>query len=114
VEDWLCEGLDGRSDRTTALYAGLLEPVLEIIGAKPLRDLTAGDVRSALGQLTSRYSTRSLQITRNSLDQAIRHAQANDLVARNVAALVKPPRGRFGRPSRCFALEQAKALLTVT
>jgi hypothetical protein len=114
VEDWLCEGLDGRSDRTTALYAGLLEPVLEIIGAKPLRDLTAGDVRSALGQLTSRYSTRSLQITRNSLDQAIRHAQANDLVARDVAALVKPPRGRSGRPSRSFTLEQAKALLTVT
>jgi hypothetical protein len=88
VEDWLGEGLDGRSERTTTLYAGLLQPVLEIIGAKPLRDLTAGDVRSALGQLTSRYSTRSLQITRNSLDRAIRHAQANDLVARNVAALV--------------------------
>jgi hypothetical protein len=53
VEDWLGEGLDGRSERTTTLYAGLLQPVLEIIGAKPLRDLTAGDVRSALGQLTS-------------------------------------------------------------
>jgi integrase len=114
VEDWLGEGLDGRSERTTTLYAGLLQPVLEIIGAKPLRDLTAGDVRSALGQLTSRYSTRSLQITRNSLDRAIRHAQANDLVARNVAALVKPPRGRSGRPSRSFTLEQAKALLAVT
>jgi integrase len=114
VEDWLGEGLDGRSERTTTLYAGLLQPVLEIIGAKPLRDLTAGDVRSALGQLTSRYSTRSLQITHNSLDRAIRHAQANDLVARNVAALVKPPRGRSGRPSRSFTLEQAKALLAVT
>jgi integrase len=114
VEDWLGEGLDGRSERTTTLYAGLLQPVLEIIGAKPLRDLTAGDVRSALGQLTSRYSTRSLQITRNSLDRAIWHAQANDLVARNVAALVKPPRGRSGRPSRSFTLEQAKALLAVT
>jgi hypothetical protein len=94
VEDWLGEGLDDRSERTTTLYAGLLQPVLEIIGAKPLRDLTAGDVRSALGQLTSRYSTRSLQITRN--------------------ALVKPPRGRSGRPSRSFTLEQAKALLAVT
>ena len=47
------------------LYKGLLEPTLGIIGPKPLRDLSAGDVRSALGQLTSRYSTRSLPITRN-------------------------------------------------
>jgi len=114
VEDWLREGLDGRSERTRALYDGLLEPLLEIIGGRPLRDLTAGDVRSALGQLTSRYSTRSLQITRNSLDRAIRHAQADDLVARNVATLVKPPRGRAGRPSKSFTLEQAKALLAVT
>jgi integrase len=111
VDDWLREGLDGRSERTTRLYAGLLAPVLETVGAKPLRDLTAGDVRSALGQLTARYSTRSLQITRNCLDRAIRHAQANDLVARNVAALVTPPRGRTGRPSKSFTVDQARALL---
>jgi len=114
VEDWLGEGLDGRSERTRILYAGLLDPLLEIIGTKPLHSLTAGDVRSALGQLTSRYSTRSLQITRNSLERTIQHGQANDLVARNVAALVKPPRGRTGRPSKSFTLEQAKALLAVS
>jgi integrase len=78
---------------------------------KPPRDLTAGDVRSALAQLTSRYSTRSLQITRNSLDRAIRHAQADDLVARNVAALVQAPKGRQGRPSKSFTLDQVKTLL---
>ena len=114
VQDWLREGLDGRSERTRVLYGGLLEPVLGMIGTRPLRDLSARDVRSALSQLTSRYSTRSLQITRNSLDRAIRHAQANDLVARNVAALVTSPRGRAGRPSKSFTLEQAKALLAVT
>jgi hypothetical protein len=53
VEDWLREGLDGTSDRTRALYEGLLEPVLELIGAKPLRVLNAGEVRSALGQLAT-------------------------------------------------------------
>jgi integrase len=111
VDDWLREGLDGRSERTRVLYEGLLEPVLEIIGGRSLRNLSAGDVRSALSQLTSRYSTRSLQITRNCLERAFRHAQANDLVARNVAALVEPPKGRAGRPSRSLTLEQAKALL---
>jgi len=113
VEDWLREGLDGTSERTRALYEGLLGPLLEVIGARPLRVLSAGDVRSGLGKLSTRYSTRSLQITRNSLERAIRHAEGNDLVGRNVAALVKPPKGRSGRPSRSFTLEQAKALLAV-
>jgi integrase len=111
VEDWLREGLDETSERTRTLYEGLLEPVLEMIGATPLRDLSAGDVRSALGELVTRYSTRSLQITRNSLERAIRHAESDDLVGRNVAALVKSPRGRSGRPSKSFTLHQAKALL---
>jgi len=46
VDDWLREGLDGRSERTRAPYEGLLEPILEIIGGRPLRNLSAGDVRS--------------------------------------------------------------------
>ena len=79
VNDWLREGLDGTSDRTRTQYEGLLGPVLDAIGARPLRVLSAGDVRSALSQLATRYSTRSLQITRNSLERAIRHAESNDL-----------------------------------
>lgn len=70
VEDWLREGLDGTSERTRTLYEGLLGPVLEV----------TRDVRLALSQLATRYSTRSLQITRNSLERAIRHAEADDLV----------------------------------
>ena len=114
VDDWLREGLDGTSERTRTLYEGLLEPVLDAIGARPLRVLSAGDVRSALGELVTRYSTRSLQITRNSLERAIRHAESDDLVGRNVAALVKSPRGRSGRPSKSFTLEQAEALLSAS
>jgi integrase len=114
VDDWLREGLDGTSERTRTLYEGLLEPVLEVIGARLLRDLGARDVRLALGQLGTRYSTRSLQITRNSLERAIRHAESNDLVGRNVAALVKTSQGRSGRPSKSFTLEQAKALLAAS
>jgi integrase len=114
VDDWLREGLDGTSERTRTLYEGLLEPVLEGMGARPLRDLGARDVRSALSLLGTRYSTRSLQITRNSLERAIRHAESNDLVGRNVAALVKTPQGRDGRPSKSFTLAQAKTLLAAS
>ena len=100
AEDWLREDLDGTSDRTRALYEGLLGPLLDVIGARPLRVLSAGDVRSGLSQLAARYSTRSLQITRLSLERAIRHAEADNLVGCNVAGLVKSPQGRSGRPSR--------------
>ena len=49
----------------------------------------------------------------NVLVRAIRHAERDDLVGRNVAALVKPPKGqRAGRPSKSLTLEQAVALMT--
>jgi integrase len=111
VDDWLREGLDGTSDRTRAFYEGLPGPVLDAIGARPLRVLSAGDVRLALSRLATRCSARSLQISRNALERAIRHAESSDLAGRNVAALVKTPQGRSGRPSKSFTLEQAKALL---
>lgn len=111
VDDWLRDGLGRKSDRTRTLYEGLLGPLMESIGKRQLRELGAGDVRDGLAELTDRYSTRSLQITRNALERAIAHAQADDIVGRNVAALVKAPRGRAGRPSKSFTVEQAKAVL---
>ena len=47
VEDWLREGLDGTSDRTRTLYEGLLDPVLDMIGARPRRQQEAGPRTSA-------------------------------------------------------------------
>ena len=91
MEDWLREGLDGTSERTRTLSEGLLGPLLDAIGPRPLRVLSAGDARSGLSQLAARYSTRSLHIIRRSLERAIRHAEADNLVGRNVAALVKSP-----------------------
>ncbi len=114
VDDWLRDGLDDTSKRTRTLYEGLLGPLLDIIGARPLRALSAGDVRSGLAKLSTRYSTRSLQITRNSLERAIRHAESNDLIGRNVAALIKAPKGRSGRPSKSFTLAEAKAVLAAS
>ena len=47
VDDWLEGGLPGRSERTLSIYREALIPLLERIGAKPLRELTARDVRKA-------------------------------------------------------------------
>ena len=49
--------------------------------------------------------------THNVLVRAIRHAEANDHVGRNVASFVKPPQGKTGRPSRAMTAAEAAALL---
>jgi hypothetical protein len=111
LDDWLAHGLDDVSARTVTLYKGTIAPPLrEQLGTVKLRDLTAGDVQNALAAMASRMSTRTVQISRNVLVRAIRHAERDGLAARNVAALVKPPKGqRAGRPSKALTLEQATA-----
>ena len=111
VNDWLADGLDGRAPKTVSTYREVLDPLVALIGSAKLRDLTAPQVRSALVKLSADRSTRTLQIARNSLIRAIRHAEANDLVARNVAALVNVPSGQDGRPSKSLTAEQARSLL---
>jgi integrase len=111
VDDWLAHGLPGCSARTVQLYRDGIKPLTDRLGARPLRKLSAADVRSALSALSEELSTRSLQIAHNCLERAIRHAEADDLVGRNVAALVRPPEGRQGRPSKALTVEQAWALI---
>jgi hypothetical protein len=111
VDDWLEGGLPGRSERTRSIYREALKPLLEHIGLKPLRELTARDVRRGLEALSGKVSTRYLQMARAALARAIRYAEAHDLVGRNVATLVDNPTGQIGRPSRSFTLEQSLALL---
>jgi hypothetical protein len=100
VEEWLDTGLDGRSAKTVSTYREVLDPLMAVIGSAKLRDLTARQVRSALVKLSADRSTRTLQITLNSLTRAIRHTEANDLVGRNVATLVNLPTGTAGLPSK--------------
>ena len=111
VDDWLEGGLPGRSERTRSIYREALKPLLEHIGLKPLRELTARDVRRGLEALSGKVSTRYLQMARAALARAIRYAEAHDLVGRNVATLVDNPTGQIGRPSRSFTLTQSLALL---
>jgi len=46
------------------------------------------------------------------MKRVIRHAEASDLVSRNVATLVDTPKGREGRPSKSLTLEQSVAVIT--
>ena len=112
AEDWLAHGLDGRSPKTVTKNQNVLAPILAVIGARKLRDLSAADVRQALAAMAAGYSTAAVSMGHLALKRAIRHAEASDLVARNVAALADTPKGREGRPSKSLTLDQAVAVMT--
>jgi hypothetical protein len=76
LDDWLANGLSGRSDRTKELYQDTIKPLKERLSDVKLKELTAGDVQETLDALAGRLSTRSLQIVRNCLERAIRHAES--------------------------------------
>ena len=111
VTDWLDEGLPGRAAKTVEVNRDSLRPLLAVIGTIPLRDLTVQDVRTALAKMAATHATRTLQKAHNCLTRALRHAEGQDLVRRNVSALVDTPRGREGRPSQSLTLAQEAALL---
>jgi integrase len=109
--DWLAHGLDGRDAKTVKKNQNVLEPILAVIGARKLRDLTAADVRQALAAMAAGYSTAAVSMGHLALKRAIRHAEANDLVSRNVATLADTPKGQPGRPSKSLTLDQAAAVI---
>ena len=93
AEDWLAHGLDGRSAKTIKKNQNVLEPILKVAGARKLRELSAADVRQALATMAAGYSSAAVTMGHLALKRAIRHAEANDLVSCNVAALVDTPKG---------------------
>ncbi len=112
VEDWLAYGLDGRSPKTVSTNREVVEPLLQILRSKLLRDLTATDVRRALVRVAATRSTRSIQAAHSALTRAIRRAESNDLVGRNVSALAERPKGQAaGRPSKAMTRDVAIRLV---
>jgi integrase len=58
------------------------------------------------------YSSSAVTMGHLALKRTIRHAEANDLVSRNVATLVDTPKGQQGRPSKSLTVEQAVAMIS--
>jgi integrase len=114
IGDWLRDGLDGHAEETVTLNRGALLPFVDRIGKKPLRELTAQDVRQVLTDIAAVRSSRTVVVAHNAIECAIRHAEANDHVRRNVASLVRPPSGQPGRPSKSLTLDQAMTLMAAS
>jgi hypothetical protein len=81
IRDLLADGLAGRAPKKVSTQREVLEPLIGIIGAVSLRELSAATV------------------------------EANDKVRRNVATLVDTPAGQEGRPSKSLTFGQAVALV---
>ena len=62
--------------------------------------------------MAARYSTAAVSMGHLALKRTIRHAEANDLITRNVATLADTPKGQPGRPSKSLTLDQAIAVIT--
>jgi hypothetical protein len=56
-------------------------------------------VRQALSRMAAEHSSAAVTMGHLALKRALRHAEANVLVSRNVAALVDTPKGQEGASS---------------
>jgi NADPH:quinone reductase-like Zn-dependent oxidoreductase len=61
---------------TVSTQREVLEPLIGIIGAVPLRELSVATVRSALKELAATRATRTVARTHAGLTRAIRYAEA--------------------------------------
>jgi integrase len=111
VEAWLEHGMNGRAPNTIRKNRTVLAPLLHILGPVKLRELTAGEVSAALNTVAASYSSATLSVAHLGLKRAVRHAEAHDLVGRNVAELVDTPRGQEGRPSKSLTMAEAVAVI---
>jgi integrase len=97
--------LRGNADRIARVIAAL--------GKTRLRRLTVGQVERMLRDMAAEgYSSDNIRRARALLARAIRRAERDGLVHRNVAELADVPRGRR-RQSKAMTLEQVRALLAL-
>jgi integrase len=86
-------------------------PNLPRSGRIPLTELTPAHVRSMIAALAKQgKSTNTQRLARSTLRRALRTAEVDGLVPRNVAALVDGVKQEY-REGRTMTIEQAKALL---
>ncbi len=87
------------------------------LGRYLLAELRVADVLARLRGRKPHLSSRTLRLMLNLLERAIRYAQVEEMLARNVAELARlDQRGKLkgdkpGRPSKSMTLEQAVAVL---
>jgi integrase len=114
VRDWLKNGMPGRTRKTVENAGFALSALMPALGPIQLHELTGRMVREALTDFAQTHSQSSVVRAKSCLERAIRFAESNDRVDRNVVRPVETPEGQGeGNPSGSFTLEQVLALLKV-
>jgi integrase len=112
LDDFLTAGLEGLAPSTVSLYDHIAKLLRPLLGAYKLRELSATQVQAALRTIAQNHTARTVAMSKNVLERAIRFAQAQDKVARNVAEVVKTPAGQKASQGRqAFTVEEMFAVL---
>lgn len=119
VAEFLRDQLDDAATSTRDNYTVLANThITPYLGRHLLAELRVADVLAWLRGRKRHLSSRTLRLVLSLLERAIRYAQVQELVARNVAELARiDQRGKLkgnrpGRPSKSMTLDQAVAVLT--
>lgn len=115
LDEWVTDVLPGTvAPPTQAQYEGIVKRYLRpMLGRHTLSSLTARHVTVMLRDLDGKgYSSTTLRLCRAVLRRALRYAEQEGMVVRNVAALADPPKadrveGRTLTPAEARALLDA-------
>jgi integrase len=113
LSDWISKRVPGAvSLRTEALYLRAMNVYINpSIGKVRLTKLTPSDVSQMLADLeTKGYSPSTRRMARATLRRALRFAEQDGLLSRNVAAIAEGPKLDL-REGRSLTAEQAQAFL---
>jgi hypothetical protein len=112
VADWLAHPPpEIRSPISRRVHRDAGARIVKAIGPVKVVTLSAAQVERLLsGMVRDGYATSTIAATRSALVRAVRRAQRDGLVARNVAELVPCPRGTR-RESRSMSVAQVGQLL---
>ena len=110
LESWLNGKKATLTPESARRYKGRLGRLLPYIGAVKLAKLQPASLRAAYAAIGQEVSSTSVQLAHGVLHTALRDAERDGLVARNVAGLVTPPR-RDTREFRSLRPDDARALL---
>src|SRR5262249_20231883 len=77
LDDFLAAGLEGLAPKTAALHGYNVKLLKAVLGAYKLRELTGVQVQKALRTIAEDHTSRSVAMCKNTLERAIRLAQAH-------------------------------------
>jgi len=110
LESWLAGKRATLQPESARRYEGRVARLLPYIGTVKLAKLQPADLRKAYAAIGAEVSTTTVQLSHGVLHTALKDAEREGMVGRNVAGLVTPPR-RDTKEYKALRPDDARALL---